>query len=437
MRSCGRPKSSVPIVVCIGSLNINWYVWLLRNLFFICIMITHTLFFCKRKPVTHDMCPQGPGSRDVVTKPRGQRDKESLGVEAVASTFIMCAASFGLQVQFADGKTEALLQMVGEGAREALETLHLLEAEDGVPLLPLSGGGAIRIVPVYKHLGTMLAVKSAMTREVAHRVRAASAATYSLARPVLAKKDYGPSDRLMVAKACVHTRLLYQAATWSELSVTNFKKLRAAYDKPLRWIAGVAGPPLLGFAHTSSAAVHRELRSLPLEWALVLARLRFVARLASATSRAVRALVQSEGALPWRMQTQACLAVMWKVMQPHLAELPDPRINMAKWEALWAASPGGWKALIRKFEKTVLGDVVRFAPVLLEIQGLGFPVLVEDEWDEDPDEFLCGVCDAARSSQLLSTQFCGQVVPLELFFDAVGLGLGHHAPVVNRACGAW
>jgi len=42
----------------------------------------------------------------------------------------------------------------------------------------------------------------------------------------------------------------------------------------------------------------------------------------------------------------------------------------------------------------------------------------------------------AERGQLLVTEFDGQFVPFELFFDAVGLGLGHHAPVVDGAGGA-
>jgi len=44
---------------------------------------------------------------------------------------------------------------------------------------------------------------------------------------------------------------------------------------------------------------------------------------------------------------------------------------------------------------------------------------------------------APGSGEFFGAEFSGQFVPFELFFDAVGAGLGHHAPVVDRAGGAW
>jgi hypothetical protein len=66
-------------------------------------------------------------------------------VEMVASLFVQIAVECGLEVSFAQGKSEAILQFAGPRTCEARERLcelvQHIDGEDPVPRLPLSGGG--------------------------------------------------------------------------------------------------------------------------------------------------------------------------------------------------------------------------------------------------------------------------------------------------------
>ncbi len=96
-------------------------------------------------------------------------------VEIVASPFVKIATAFGLEVSFAQGKTEAIMQFAGLHTLEARSYLCNLGQsqpgeEDPIPLLPLSGGGHFRIVNAYWHLGAMVAPLAYLSREVHQRV---------------------------------------------------------------------------------------------------------------------------------------------------------------------------------------------------------------------------------------------------------------------------
>ena len=65
--------------------------------------------------------------------------------------------------------------------------------------------------------------------------------------------------RVMAASACVHSRLLYLAGTWPELSSQQLARLGAAYYRPLRIMAAVHKLRLDGEPPLSNVAERRQL----------------------------------------------------------------------------------------------------------------------------------------------------------------------------------
>ena len=85
-------------------------------------------------------------------------------------------------MNFAAGKSEALVVLSGRGAVAASALLGALPMSDGgdlqfpVPILDCGDGILLRIVPVYKHLGGMISGSSSMGVEVTARCAAARVA---------------------------------------------------------------------------------------------------------------------------------------------------------------------------------------------------------------------------------------------------------------------
>jgi hypothetical protein len=167
-------------------------------------------------------------------------------IEMIASTAAAVAASFGLRLNFSAGKTECLAVIAGPKAKAARQRLIVAEGADGggdIPALPLSGGGCIRMVKAYKHLGAMAAATCPLGQEVAARTSSAGVACSALCRPVLGKTALPAKTRVAVAVACIHTRCNYLAGTWPLLSAPQQRRYDAAMMRPLRIICGAHRPP--------------------------------------------------------------------------------------------------------------------------------------------------------------------------------------------------
>ncbi len=134
-------------------------------------------------------------------------------------------------------------------------------------------------------------------------------------------------DKVMVASAGCHSRLLHGTGGWPLLSASPFKKLAAAYHKPLRMIAGANRKPDEGFVATSNESVRGLCRLLPLEWALAFARLRIAPR-PSQGHDALCALIQSPGGAAWRLALQWALKALAHLLSDNLAQLPCPLIEL-------------------------------------------------------------------------------------------------------------
>ncbi len=115
-----------------------------------------------------------------------------------ADALLRVAKAFGLEVNLAAGKTEAVVGLHGPGTREARQHLAALEApqKDGsrLPVLPIRPGCSLRIVDASKHFGRHAAASSRMTKMVNYRCSSAAAATVALSRRVFAARGLSAED---------------------------------------------------------------------------------------------------------------------------------------------------------------------------------------------------------------------------------------------------
>ena len=113
-------------------------------------------------------------------------------------------------VNFAAGKTEALVTMVGEGWQAARDDMAKLveEREDGkCARIPLRDGSGekVRVVQFYKHLGSKTAAQPIMGPEIARRCSAGKVANAALGR-FFGRKELPVKARTTIAESTVWSR---------------------------------------------------------------------------------------------------------------------------------------------------------------------------------------------------------------------------------------
>ena len=170
-----------------------------------------------------------------------------------------------------------------------------------------------------------------------------------------------------------------------------------AYYKPLRIIVGADGKPPAGCSHSSNSVVCYELGILPLQWALVVERLRTARRVSRSAPLYLRALLQGRGGQQRvHLVLLSCRAAQLLIGE-RLRHLPDPLLEPAAWEAAWSSE--AWPGHLRALRKAAVASPSRAAAIVAQVPEVGPPQGVDEEGsDSDPDEFLCGNCSKVFKS---------------------------------------
>ena len=94
-------------------------------------------------------------------------------------------SEYGLDLNFGIGKSEALIQWIGRGSASARRKLAV-ELNNIVPCQPRNAAEVnLRVVDVYKHLGTNVMVAGRISREIAFRVPCLQARETSCSRSIV------------------------------------------------------------------------------------------------------------------------------------------------------------------------------------------------------------------------------------------------------------
>jgi hypothetical protein len=323
--------------------------------------------------------------------------------EVAASLVCSLASSYGLSVNFGAGKTEAVLLLAG---RSAVATRAALRATGRLALcdclaIDLTGGGVLRVVSCYKHLGGHVSAMPSLRKEVAYRVKEAGQATGQLARRFLCRSALTTESRTMVVGACVHSRLFHLAGTWPVMSRTMGNRIAGCYMRPLRMVAGAHCPPTADAARASNYAVLLHVGVAPAAWALIAARLRMAAKMLRGSVPVALALALAQGGSGWFHLVLLSARAVWRLLRGKLSELPDPLVDPAVWVDYWRNSAGGWAAQVKLALRTAACETDEALAALdgmPEIAlGCPSPADEEDADDSEVDDFLCGVAGCHKT----------------------------------------
>ena len=274
-------------------------------------------------------------------------------IQKTVACLISVGHRFGISINTSEGKTEAMIHLVGPTAKDTLSTLFTTRPPDAprhlLGLLEFSQGQHIGLVSSYKHLGVKAAptMQSQRAQECQHRAASARQAFRALSARVFASGRISKKDRTLVASTCIVTRALHGAGAWEEHTDSSRKTISAAYMAPFRRIVGtrfdLGEPPL------SDLAVCQKLGIPTLNIAQAVHRLLYLARVLQHGPDWLWSLIQSHAGKQWRECVFSDLEFMAAVLRDKLADLGDPRGHWQRWQTFILGFPAVWKRLVKSF----------------------------------------------------------------------------------------
>lgn len=140
----------------------------------------------------------------------------------------------GLSLNYAAGKTEAVIQYRGKAAPEMRERRFI----EHLGQLPLGQGKSLRTVSEYHYLGTTFSHTVSMDQEIQVRIAKSSAAFRLMRKVLFVNRQLPIHIRLLRLDSLVTSILLHGAGNWPLLTVRQHDKLHAVMMKWYRSIIG-------------------------------------------------------------------------------------------------------------------------------------------------------------------------------------------------------
>lgn len=136
-------------------------------------------------------------------------------LQYTCSAMVQELVQFGLQPNFKEGKTKAIVDARGKGSTALRRTLF--QDRNGQLSLdtPLQEQPTLRLVASYKHLGGILTHGSKLLPEVRHRIGQGCTAFHNYQTKIYKNKNIDVDTRMTVLRATTLAAMHYDAATWS------------------------------------------------------------------------------------------------------------------------------------------------------------------------------------------------------------------------------
>ena len=149
-------------------------------------------------------------------------------------------SNYGFSLNFAKGKTSAVLTLRGQGA-SALRKKYLLHSRPGV-LCTFADGHTewLHFTSAYRHLGTQFTSShDDLTCELRTRVGMAKSAFAQLAKPILTNKNLPTKLRLQFFHSLVVTKMLFGLGSWPTPTPKQLQYLQGAFVALLKRVLRV------------------------------------------------------------------------------------------------------------------------------------------------------------------------------------------------------
>ena len=314
-------------------------------------------------------------------------------VQNILSAFKDAAAKRGLRVNFAEGKTEVLVNLVGPGSRAFKSRLwHTMNG--CIPVVTENETCVVQAVHQYKHLGSFLQEKAIPTKDRGCRVSDARKAAGTLVRPFFAKPFLKRETKAPVFAALVSSRHLYNVHTWAWVSEDELHKWASGLKDVVRRLLGFTSDEVPWYHMATEDLYALAGLDAPMD-ALHAARLRYVKRAIRVAPPVLWQLLwQTRSANSWMAQLSQSFK-WFRLHYPHTAkEFPS---DLRGWLTMVAVDHG-WKGRVKTALKACRQFRLRQAEgrkwtmsVLGHLRNLGGgdgdqPLAHSQGW-------LCGLCN--------------------------------------------
>ena len=143
----------------------------------------------------------------------------------------------GFTANYSKGKTEVVIAAHGKGATILKQTV----AHDMGCVISFVGAQGVcksaHCVPAYKHLGSKRDSTESMATEVKARCATIAGIVGRLRARILANDSIPRKPKANILKACLLSRVLFNAGTWPTLTAAEYTRLHTCILKPTRSIA--------------------------------------------------------------------------------------------------------------------------------------------------------------------------------------------------------
>ena len=262
--------------------------------------------------------------------------------------------SLGFVVNCAEGKTEAFVSFRGKQSAEFERQLatkgHKIELD------PACGASELRLVKLYKHLGSMLDDSMRHHPDVEVRIQRAMGAYAPIASKVFGAREIARQVRLRLFFALVVSRLVYNVHVWGALPNRHYKRLNACYMRGLRMIAGRSRYSRESAMQASDHDVRLELQAMSLQCVLIRRRLLLLSQIVRHGNPQLHRLLctsRRDGSkLAWVQAVLADMQIIFANCKNKLADLGPPDSNAESWWKFIHDFPLEWRALVKSLHLT-------------------------------------------------------------------------------------
>ena len=261
----------------------------------------------------------------------------------VVAAMHVAARRRGLHLNFEPGKTEMLWHVQGRGSKQVKMRLM----QDGQLLKWQSHGVdfALRVVQVYKHLGTWLQSGGCLLKEIQTRAHGAKSAWGSLARQFFAKRYVSIATKVKVFRSLALSRHMFNVHVWSSIKPADLEKWANSIRQPLCSFAKALTkgfPPRLFDVATLGGLIGLETPQDRLH----AARLRYFARLIKQCPTALWSLIWQTRTVPGSWGSMLFESFAWFCEFSGPAWKLTPEASLDQW-VLAVHTDYAWKGRVR------------------------------------------------------------------------------------------
>ena len=144
-------------------------------------------------------------------------------LQVIASCLHDAASDRGLTVNYEAGKTEAVVRIVGTGAKAVRHKIWH-EMRGKVPIVTEHGAQSLQLVHSYRHLGSYVQDHAVTQKDIQYRISQAKKAYGQISRQFYRKKNVNDTTKASVFSALVLSRHAYNAHTWAWVSQNDLDR---------------------------------------------------------------------------------------------------------------------------------------------------------------------------------------------------------------------